>query len=85
MVRHAVFVEAAGHQNGFVLIERLHARGDLFHEDFVAFQNKLVKIFKKDKNKRILEEYERDFPARFLMKLVLMEPQLIPFSRFLIR
>ncbi|MBI2133583.1 NAD(P)/FAD-dependent oxidoreductase [Candidatus Woesearchaeota archaeon] len=46
--------------------------------------NYLVNIFKKDSNRKILEENDRDFPTKFMLKLALSEPGLALFSRFLI-
>ncbi len=43
----------------------------------------LIKLFKKDKTKSILESFDRDYPTKFLIKLILKEPRLLYFSRFL--
>ncbi|MBI3037308.1 NAD(P)/FAD-dependent oxidoreductase [Candidatus Woesearchaeota archaeon] len=39
--------------------------------------NQLVATFKKEKNKAILESYDRDEPRKFALKLLLKEPKLI--------
>jgi len=44
----------------------------------------LVSLFKKNKNKKILEEYDRDYPSRFILKLLLNEPRLVYFARRLL-
>ncbi|MBI3034029.1 hypothetical protein HYY72_02625 [Candidatus Woesearchaeota archaeon] len=46
--------------------------------------NRLIRMFKKEKNRRILEEHDRDFPTRFAMKLLFNEPGLMYFSKFLV-
>jgi len=38
--------------------------------------NYLVKLFNKEKLKKVLESNDRDFPSRFLVKLALTEPRL---------
>jgi geranylgeranyl reductase family protein len=43
----------------------------------------LIKLFKKDKIKSIIENFDRDYPTKFLFKLILNEPKLLYFSRFL--
>jgi geranylgeranyl reductase family protein len=43
----------------------------------------LVKLFKKEKTKKIIEEFDRDYPTKFLMKLAVKEPKLAYFSKFL--
>ena len=45
--------------------------------------NKLVDIFSAEKNKNILEEHDRDFPSRFLLKLILREPRLLQFLKLM--
>ncbi len=40
----------------------------------------LVDLFKQEKLKKILETYERDFPSKFLFKLLLREPRLLKFG-----
>lgn len=40
----------------------------------------LIKLFNQEKLKKILEEYDRDFPSKFLFKLILREPRLLGFS-----
>jgi len=46
--------------------------------------NQLVALFKKDQLKEIIETHDRDFPTRFILKLLLKEPRLIKFSKKLI-
>ncbi len=46
--------------------------------------NKLIALFKKEKNAKLLEDNDRDFPSKFLMKLILKEPRLLGFARHLI-
>lgn len=43
--------------------------------------NKLVATFKKEKNKRVLESYDRDEPSKFALKLLAREPKLLLFAR----
>jgi geranylgeranyl reductase family protein len=38
--------------------------------------NTLIEIFQKDSNNKILAEHDRDFPSRFVIKLMLKEPRL---------
>ncbi len=45
----------------------------------------LVKLFKRDANKRVLEEYDRDYPSKFLLKLLFQEPRLALFGRVLLQ
>jgi len=45
--------------------------------------NFLVELFQQEKLKSVLEEYERDYPAKFALKLLLKEPRLLYFSKFL--
>ncbi len=46
--------------------------------------NKLVGIFQKERNRKILEEHDRDFPARFMAKLLAGSPELLGFARLII-
>tara|TARA_Y100000310_G_C20697643_1_gene826841 strand:- start:92 stop:1183 length:1092 start_codon:yes stop_codon:yes gene_type:complete len=46
--------------------------------------NNLVSLFNKEKTSRILEEHDRDYPSKFLFKLLLAEPRLMLFARKLI-
>ncbi len=39
--------------------------------------NALVNIFRKEKNKQLLEKYDRDVPTKFALKLVMGEPKLL--------
>ena len=43
----------------------------------------LIKLFKKDNIKKIIERFDRDYPSRFLFKLILKEPRLLYFLKFL--
>jgi len=42
----------------------------------------LIKLFKKEKTKRIIESFDRDYPSRFIVKLALTEPRLLYFLKF---
>ncbi len=44
----------------------------------------LIKLFKKDKTKNIIESFDRDYPARFILKLILKEPGLLYFLKHLL-
>ncbi|MEK6874617.1 MAG: NAD(P)/FAD-dependent oxidoreductase [Nanoarchaeota archaeon] len=46
--------------------------------------NMLIDIFKSDKNKQLLECHDRDHPKKFFFKLLLQEPRLWRFAKFLI-
>jgi len=46
--------------------------------------NFLVRLFQQDKLKSVLEEYGRDYPSRFAIKLLLKEPRLLYFGKFLL-
>jgi digeranylgeranylglycerophospholipid reductase len=43
--------------------------------------NKLVETFSKDKNRKILESYDRDVPSKFALKLAIREPKLLLLAR----
>ncbi len=43
----------------------------------------LIQLFKKDNTKKIIENLDRDYPTKFMLKLVLNEPRLLYFLRFL--
>jgi len=43
----------------------------------------LIKLFKKDETKRIIESFDRDYPTKFIIKLILSEPKLLHFLKFL--
>ena len=45
--------------------------------------NSLVEIFKQDSLIKLLEEHDRDFPSKFLLKLILKEPRLLKYAKFL--
>ncbi len=38
--------------------------------------NELIRIFEKQENKNILEKYDRDFPSKFVLQLLLKETKL---------
>jgi len=42
----------------------------------------LIKLFNKEKLKKILASCDRDFPSRFLVKLALTEPRLLYFLKY---
>lgn len=42
--------------------------------------NSLINLFNQERLKKILEEYDRDFPSKFLFKLILKEPRLLKFG-----
>ena len=42
--------------------------------------NDLIGFLQKDKAKRVLEEFDRDFPSKFLMKMIIAQPKLIKFA-----
>jgi len=44
--------------------------------------NYLIKLFSKDKTKKVLESNDRDFPSKFLVKLALTEPRLLYFLKY---
>jgi len=46
--------------------------------------NKLVKIFGSGRNKKILEDFDRDEPRKFALKLLMREPRLLLLSRKLL-
>ncbi|MBI4438428.1 NAD(P)/FAD-dependent oxidoreductase [Candidatus Woesearchaeota archaeon] len=47
--------------------------------------NRLIAIFQKEKNRKILEEYDRDFPTKYMTKLLMQEPGLLYFAKFLLQ
>ncbi len=40
----------------------------------------LVRLFRQERLKKVLEEHDRDFPSRFIFKLLLREPRLLLFG-----
>ena len=44
----------------------------------------LIYLFSKKKNKKILENYDRDFPSKFIIKMVISEPRLLYFLKNLV-
>lgn len=47
--------------------------------------NYLIKLFGKEKNKRLLESYSREFPSKLLFKLALREPGILKFLKVMFR
>lgn len=45
--------------------------------------NLLLKLFKKESIKKVIEDFDRDYPTKFLLKLALKEPRLLYFLKFL--
>ena len=43
----------------------------------------LIKLFNKERNKRILGTHDRDYPIKFVLKLLLSEPRLVYFAKYL--
>ncbi|MBI2140958.1 NAD(P)/FAD-dependent oxidoreductase [Candidatus Woesearchaeota archaeon] len=43
--------------------------------------NRLVETFAKEKNRTVLESYDRDQPSRFALKLLMREPKLLLFAK----
>lgn len=43
--------------------------------------NALVNTFGKEKNRQLLEEYDRDMPTKFALKLLMREPKLLLFAK----
>lgn len=50
------------------------------HEDY----NYLVKLFTQQKTREILEDYDRDYPSQFMLKLLMREPRLLYFTKMLL-
>ena len=48
-----------------------------------SFDKIFKKLFKKDNTKRIIESFDRDYPTKFMLKLISKEPRLLYFLRFL--
>lgn len=46
--------------------------------------NNLIELFQNEKLKKILNEVERDYPQKYVMKMFLAEPRLLTFMRFLV-
>jgi len=47
--------------------------------------NALIHVFTKERNRRVLEKFERDYPMRYLFRLMLSEPRLAVYARVLLR
>jgi len=43
--------------------------------------NRLVAAFAKEKNRKVLESYDRDVPSKFALKLLIKEPKLLLFAK----
>jgi len=46
--------------------------------------DELLSLFAKDKVKEVIETHDRDFPSKFLLKLLLREPRLLKFGKKLV-
>lgn len=46
--------------------------------------NKIIRTFNKNSLKKLLEEHDRDFPSRFVFKLLLEEPRLLKYAKLLL-
>ncbi len=46
--------------------------------------DELLRLFSRDKVKEVIETHDRDFPSKFLLKLLLREPRLLKFGHKLI-
>jgi len=44
----------------------------------------LINLCKKNKVKSVIENYDRDYPSKFMMKLLITEPRMVYFARFLL-
>jgi len=44
----------------------------------------LIKLFKKDKTRNIIENFDRDYPNKFVLKLIFNEPRLLYFLKYLL-
>lgn len=44
----------------------------------------LIKLCKQKKIKNLIEEFDREYPSRYMLKILLKEPRFILFSRFLL-
>ena len=44
----------------------------------------LINLFNKNSTRRVIEDFDRDYPSKFLFKLILKEPKLLYFSKFLL-
>ncbi len=47
--------------------------------------DKLIGLVKKAKVKNILESFDRDYPSKFLFRLLIKEPRLLYFAKYLIK
>jgi len=46
--------------------------------------NELIETFSKEQLKKLISEHDRDFPSKFLFKLILKEPRLLKYMRLLL-
>ena len=46
--------------------------------------NELVEMFSRDKVRKVIETHDRDFPSKFMLKLLLKEPRLVKFGKKLV-
>jgi digeranylgeranylglycerophospholipid reductase len=44
----------------------------------------LIRLLSREKTKWVVESHERDYPSRFMIKLLLKEPRLLYFIRHLV-
>lgn len=47
--------------------------------------NSLVRIFSREKSRKMLENFDRDYPSRFALRMLLSEPRLAFFAKCLLR
>jgi hypothetical protein len=45
----------------------------------------LIRRFRKPKARKILESFDRDYPSRFILKLLLKEPGLLLYAKCLLQ
>ena len=46
--------------------------------------DELVGMFAKDHVRKVIETHDRDFPSKFMLKLLLKEPRLMKFGKKLV-
>ena len=44
--------------------------------------DRLTSLFKKERVREVIETYDRDFPSKFLFKLLLREPRFLAYARY---
>lgn len=47
--------------------------------------NQLINTFNKERNKKVIEKFDRDYPSSFILKLLLGEPSLIKYPFYILR